>query len=99
TKSRNHDVTSDDEVETVRFEDLAVNGVNGDDTYCPSMEYNAYDDEFPLLNKQNKLNNKDCNNKELSKENVDEANSCRYDNGVNNQNNVRVTEPEGDGKY
>ncbi|GKC53581.1 RNA-directed DNA polymerase, eukaryota, reverse transcriptase zinc-binding domain protein [Tanacetum coccineum] len=94
-KSRNHDVTSDEEAETIRVEDSAVNGKNGDDTYCPSMEYNAYDAEFPLLNKQNELNNKECINKELSKENVDEANSYNYGNGVNNKNNKKVSEPEG----
>ncbi|GJW07256.1 RNA-directed DNA polymerase, eukaryota, reverse transcriptase zinc-binding domain protein [Tanacetum coccineum] len=94
-KSRNHDVTSDEEAETIRVEDLAVNGKNGDDTYCPSMEYNTYDAEFPLLNKQNELNNKECINKELSKENVDEANSCNYGNGVNNKNNKKVSEPKG----
>ncbi|GJX69407.1 RNA-directed DNA polymerase, eukaryota, reverse transcriptase zinc-binding domain protein [Tanacetum coccineum] len=95
-KSRNHDVTSDEEVETERVEDLVVNGVSGDDTYCSSMEYNAYDTEFPSLNKQNELNNKDCNNKELSKENVEEANSSSYDNGVSNNNTEKVSEPKDD---
>ncbi|GKG05055.1 hypothetical protein Tco_0315442, partial [Tanacetum coccineum] len=86
---------SDEEVETERAEVLAVNGEGGEDTYCPSMEYNAYDTESPLLNKQNELNNKDCNNKELNNENVEEANSCSYDNGVNSNNTEKVTETEG----
>ncbi|GJQ99903.1 UvrD-like helicase, ATP-binding domain, P-loop containing nucleoside triphosphate hydrolase [Tanacetum coccineum] len=67
TRAWNHDVTSDEEAETVRVEDLAI---NGDVTYYPNMEYNAYDAEFPLLNKQNELNNKECINKELNKENI-----------------------------
>ncbi|GJW58496.1 RNA-directed DNA polymerase, eukaryota, reverse transcriptase zinc-binding domain protein [Tanacetum coccineum] len=95
-KSRNQYVTSDEEVETERVEDLVVNGVSRDDTYCSSMEYNAYDTEFPSLNKQNELNNKDCNNKELSKENVEEANSSSYDNGVSNNNTEKVSEPKDD---
>ncbi|GKD09487.1 hypothetical protein Tco_1189172, partial [Tanacetum coccineum] len=37
-KSRNHDVTSDEEVETERVEDLVVNGVSGDDKDCNNKE-------------------------------------------------------------